>query len=464
MLTFPKDFAWGAATSGPQSEGNFHKPNQNVFDYWFEQSPDDFYDGVGPDTASNFYNDYKKDIPLMAKAGIKALRTSIQWSRLIKNLDTGEVDEAGVQFYNNVIDCLIENGIEPYINLFHFDLPVKLYQEYGGWESKHVTDLFAAYAEKCFELFGDRVKNWFTFNEPKVILDGEYLYQFHYPLLVDCPAAVQVAYNLNLASAKAIEKFKIWKENNNSDAQIGTILNLTPAYPATNDPEDVKAAHFATMWDDNMFLDPAVLGHFPDELVKILDDAGVLWESTPEELKLIEDNTVDVLGVNFYHPERVQRPSVSPKSLQDWMPDIYFDNYEMPGRVMNVDKGWEIYPETLYDISINLRDNYGNIPWFVSENGMGVSREERFIEDGVVQDDYRIKFIQDHLVQLHKGIEAGSNCHGYFVWTAIDCWSWKNAYRNRYGLIRDDIHTQTKTLKKSGHWYAELSNNNGFEA
>src|SRR5699024_3766914 len=123
MLTFPKDFAWGAATSGPQSEGNFHKPNQNVFDNWFEKSPDDFYDGVGPDTDSNFYNDYQKDMPLMAKAGIKALRTSFQWSRLIKNLDTGEVDEAGVEFYNKVIDCLIANGITPYINLFHFDLP-----------------------------------------------------------------------------------------------------------------------------------------------------------------------------------------------------------------------------------------------------------------------------------------------------------------------------------------------------
>ncbi len=112
MIKFPDDFAWGAATSGPQSEGNFHKPNQNVFDYWFEKKPDDFYDGVGPDEASNFYNDYQKDIPLMAKAGIKALRTSIQWTRLIKNLDTGEVDPDGAEFYNNVINCLIENGIE----------------------------------------------------------------------------------------------------------------------------------------------------------------------------------------------------------------------------------------------------------------------------------------------------------------------------------------------------------------
>lgn len=463
MLEFPKNFAWGAATSGPQAEGNFHKPNQNVFDYWYEKDPNAFYGGVGPDTASNFYNDYQTDIPLMAKAGIKSLRTSIQWTRLMRDVDKGIVDEDGAKFYQNVIDCLLDNGIEPYINLFHFDLPIELYKKYNGWESKKVCDLFADYAEKCFELFGDKVKNWFTFNEPKVILDGEYLYQFHYPLKVDGPAAVQVAYNLNLASAKAIQRFNKWRKVNNSDAKIGTILNLTPAYPATNDPEDLKAAEFATLWDDNMYLDPAVHGYFPEKLIKILKEANVLFDSTPEELEIIKENTIDVLGVNFYHPERVRRPSVSPKSLQDWMPDIYFDNYEMPGRIMNVDKGWEIYPKTLYDIAINIRDNYGNIPWFVSENGMGVSHEERYLdENNVVRDDYRIKFIKDHLVELHKGIEAGSNCHGYFVWTAIDCWSWKNAYRNRYGLIRDDIHTQTKALKKSGYWFAELSQNNGF--
>ena len=179
---------------------------------------------------------------------------------------------------------------------------------------------------------------------------------------------------------------------------------------------------------------------------------------------MIAKETIDVLGVNYYHPFRVKAPEVSSKSLQDWMPDIYFDEYEMPGRVMNVDKGWEIFPEALYDIAINVRDNYNNIPWFVSENGMGVSREERFMdENGIVHDDYRINFMKNHLKELHRGIEEGSNCHGYFVWTGIDCWSWLNAYRNRYGLIRDDIHTQIKTIKDSGRWFRETSDNNGFE-
>lgn len=209
-----------------------------------------------------------------------------------------------------------------------------------------------------------------------------------------------------------------------------------------------------------MFLDPAVRGTYPAELVKVLQKDNVLWESNPAELKLVKQNTVDELGINFYHPFRVKRPDISPQSLQPWMPDIYFEEYAMPGRVMNVDKGWEIYPQALYDIAINIRDNYGNIPWFVSENGMGVSHEERFIQNGQVQDDYRIKFMTDHLIALQQGIAAGSNCRGYFVWTGIDCWSWINAYRNRYGLIRNDIHTQTKILKKSGHWFKKLSDTN----
>lgn len=461
-MKFPENFAWGAATSGPQSEGRFNKRHRNVFDYWYDTDPQAFYAGVGPDTASNFYNDYQKDLPLMREAGIKNLRTSIQWSRLIDDFETATVDPDGAKFYSDMIDCMIANGITPYINLCHFDMPYELQKKYGGWESKHVTDLFAKFADKAYELYGDRVKHWFTFNEPKVILDGGYLYKFHYPLKVDGPLSVQVAYNINLASAKAIQKFRARFKGD--DHTIGIILNLTPAYARSESEGDQKAAEFANLWCVDLWLDAAIKGVFPEKLTKILAKDGVLWEATDEELALIKANTIDLLGVNYYQPMRVQEPAISPESLQDWMPDIYFDNYEMPGRVMNVDKGWEIYPKAIYDIAINIRDNYGNVPWFVSENGMGVSREERFMdENGVVQDDYRINFIRNHLKWLHQGIEEGSNCKGYFLWTAIDCWSWMNAYRNRYGLIRDDIHTQKKTLKKSAYWYRKLSDSNELD-
>lgn len=462
MLTFPKDFWWGAATSGPQSEGRFQKKHANMFDHWYDIEPEVFYDRVGPDMASNFYNSYREDIALMKQTGLNSLRTSIQWTRLIKDLETNEVDPVGVAFYNNVIDEFLSQNIRPIFNLHHFDLPVELYHKYGGWESKKVVDFFVGFAEQCFALFGDRVKDWVTHNEPMVVVDGEYLFQFHYPKLVDGKKAVQVAYNLNLASAKVMAKFREMGQPQ-AGGRIGTVLNLTPTYAASDAEADQEAARIAELWNNKMFLDPAIKGEFPVELLELLTKDGVLWQSTADELALIKENTVDFIGVNFYHPNRVKTPDIAPNSVGAWMPDRYYDAYQMPGRRMNIDKGWEIYPKAVYDIAINIRDNYGNLPWFVSENGMGVSREERFMDEkGQILDDYRIEFIKEHLQWLHKGIEEGSNCFGYHLWTPIDCWSWSNAYRNRYGLIANDIHTQIKTIKKSGEWFKTLAENNGF--
>ncbi|MGY3704811.1 6-phospho-beta-glucosidase [Vagococcus martis] len=454
---FDKDFWWGAATSGPQSEGRFNKKHANMFDYWYEVEPDAFFDNVGPDVTSNFYNSYKDDIALMKSIGLNSVRTSIQWSRLIDDLELGTLNQDAVDFYNDVIDEFIKNDIKPIINLHHFDLPVELYHKYGGWESKKVVDMYVLFAKQCFKLFGDRVKDWFTHNEPIVVVEGEYLHEFHYPKLVDGKKAVQVAYNLNLSSAKAIKEFRSLGLDKDG-GRIGIILNLTPTYPSSNESKDLEAAEFAELFNNRLFLDTAAHGEFPAKLVEILRKDNVLWESTDSELKIIKENTIDVLGVNYYHPNRVKAPDVSPNSVGAWLPDRYYDEYLLPGRRMNIDRGWEIYPKALYDIAMNIKENYNNIPWFVSENGMGISNEENFMsEDGVVQDDYRIDFINEHLIYLHKGIEEGSNCFGYHLWTPIDCWSWVNAYKNRYGLISNNIHTQIKTIKKSGYWFKEVT-------
>lgn len=206
-------------------------------------------------------------------------------------------------------------------------------------------------------------------------------------------------------------------------------------------------------------MDASVKGKFPNELVEILTKDGVLWNSTLEELETIKNNKVDMFGVNFYHPNRAQRPHYSPDSLTvDWLPNKYFDDYKMVGARMNVDKGWEIYPQTLYNIAKNIQKNYGNIPWFVSECGIGVSNEDRYLNrDGLIEDDYRIQFVQEHLYWLHKAIDEGANCYGFHLWTPIDCFSWRNSYRNRYGLISVNIHTQKKCLKKSAYFFKNLA-------
>ena len=462
-VTFPVDFWWGGATSGPQNEGRFHKPHVNVFDYHYDTKPEDFFRYVGPDVASDFYHLYESDIALFKDLGFNSLRTSIQWTRLIDNLEEGSLNPEGVAYYNRVIDALLAAGIRPIINLHHFDLPIELYERYGGWESKHVVELFVKFARRAFECFGDRVTDWMTFNEPMVVVEGQYLYGFHYPMLVDGKKAVQVAYNLQLASAKAIQAYR--QINQNPAGRVTIALNLTPAYPASQTEEDLAAAHFANLFVNRLFLDASVKGHFPEELVAILAKDGVLWESTPEELAIIRDNRVDYIGVNYYHPHRVKAPEISPNSLTvDWMPQRYFNVYQMPGRRMNVDKGWEIYPQALYDIAKNLQDNYDNIPWFVSENGIGVSREERYLDQtGIIQDQYRIQFFSEHLYWLNRAMQEGANCFGYHVWTPVDGWSWLNSYKNRYGLISNDIRTQTRTVKKSGWWFKDLTANHGFE-
>ena len=459
---FPENFWWGSATSGPQSEGDFNKAHKNVFDYWYEIEPEAFFDRVGPNIASNFYNSYKEDLAMLKEIGLNSFRTSIQWSRLIKDLETGEPDEDAIRFYNDVIDHTIENGMIPVMNLHHFDIPVELYDKYGGWESKYVVELFIKFVETALKLFSDRVKHWTTFNEPIVVVEGEYLYQFHYPKLVDGKKAMQVLYNLNLASAKAIKKFRELGCDKNG-GKIGIVLNLTPAYPRSNSEEDLKASKIADSIFNKSFLDPAIKGEFPELLVSLLEKDNVLWESTKEELQIIKENTIDFLGVNYYQPRRVKAKESKVDLSNRWMPEKYFDNYDMPNKRMNPYRGWEIYPQSMYDIAMNIKNNYNNIPWYISENGMGVEGEERYInENGVVEDDYRIEFFEEHLQYLHKGIEEGSNCFGFHSWTPIDCWSWSNAYKNRYGYISLDLETQKKTIKKSGRWIKEVSKNNGF--
>ncbi|WP_138420347.1 glycoside hydrolase family 1 protein [Aquibacillus sediminis] len=456
---FPEGFWWGSATSATQMEGAASEGGKglNIWDYWYSQEPNRFFEGVGPESTSDFYHTYKQDIKRMKEIGHNTFRLSISWSRFIPGGE-GEVNQEAVTFYNNVIDELIANDIEPFVNLFHFDMPLEM-QEKGGWESREVVEAYTTYAKKAYEFFGDRVKKWFTFNEPIVPVEGGYLYDFHYPNVVDAKRAFQVAYNTMIAHAKAVEAFRTFDY---PDSKIGIILNLTPSYPRSQNPADLKASNICDLFFNRSFLDPAVKGEYPKELVDLLEEHGQLPEMEKGDAQLLKNNTVDILGVNYYQPRRVKAKEHLPNPYSPFMPDWFFDNYEMPGRKMNPYRGWEIYEKGIYDIMINLKENYGNIESFISENGMGVQNEERFIKDGRIEDDYRIEFIQGHLEWLHKAIQEGCNAKGYHLWTFLDNWSWMNAYKNRYGFFSVDLETKERTAKKSAYWFTEVSKNNGF--
>lgn len=458
---FPEGFWWGSAISGPQTEGRIKDDGKgdNIWDHWYREDPNLFFDQVGPEETSAVYSHYKEDIQLMKATGHNSMRTSIQWSRLFPE-GRGDINPKAVAFYNDYIDELIANDIEPFINLYHFDMPLAL-QEIGGWENKEVVEAYVNYAKTCFELFGDRVKKWFTHNEPIVPVEGGYLYKFHYPAVVDMKRAVQVAYHESLASAKAIKVYR----DLNLDGEIGIILNLTPSYPRdANNPEDVKAASLADAFFNRSFLDPAIRGIFPEDLVSLLKDLDYLPDYTAEELAIIKENTIDLLGINYYQPRRIKQKESSERLSDKPMPDDYFDNYIWPDRKMNPYRGWEIYEKGIYDCLINVRDHYGNIPCFISENGMGVEGEAKFKNaDGMIEDDYRIDFLKGHLTYVHQAIEEGCNVKGYHLWTCMDNWSWMNAYKNRYGLISVDLDNDKKrTIKKSGYWFKEVSDRNGF--
>ena len=458
MIKFPEKFYFGSATSATQCEGSYNIDDKglNIWDIWCKEEPYRFFNGVLSYDTSNFYNNYVEDIKLLKEVGHNSFRTSISWSRLFPN-GYGKINQKAVNFYRNVFEELIKNDIEPFVNLYHFDMPYEL-QKIGGWENYNVTEYYKEYAKKCFELFGDIVKRWFTFNEPIVHVECGYLYCYHYPCKVDPKAAVQVAYHTALASAKAIREYHRLKQG----GKIGIILNLTPAYPRSDNEADLKSAKIAELFANKSFLDPSVKGKYDRELIEILKKHNIMPLYNESDLKIIENNIVDFLGVNYYQPIRVCAKKNLPNPEAPFSPDYYYDNFEMPGRKMNPYRGWEIYPKGIYDIAINIKDNYNNIEWMITENGMGVENEERFRKNGIIEDDYRIDFYKEHLTWLNKGIKEGSNCIGYHVWTGIDNWSWLNAYKNRYGLIEFNLETKERIIKKSGRWFSDLNKNKGF--
>lgn len=456
MKKFPDGFLWGAAASAPQTEGaaDIDGKSPSTWDKWFELNPEKFNEAQGPQTTSNVYYQHKEDVGLMQDMNLNSYRTSISWTRLLPDGKT--VNQKAVDYYRAYFKELVDKGIEPVINLFHFDMPWWL-MEKGGWEARESVDAFAFYAKTCFELFGDIVKKWSTFNEPMVHIECGYLFGYHYPAINDFKKAVQVGYHTLMAHVMAVYEFNLLRIG----GEIGIILNISPSYPKSDDPRDLEAKLYADLLNSKSFLDPVVKGKFPEGLVELLRKHDLLPTTLTSDKAFISENTVDFVGLNYYQPRRVQAclnpqtPATSPGHI--------YSHYDWPDKKMNVYRGWEIYPEALYDVAIMIRDEYDNIPWFVSENGMGVADEMRFAnEEGIIQDDYRIEFISEHLEALYRGISEGSNCFGYHLWTFVDCWSWLNGYRNRYGFYRVDLETQKRIPKKSSFWMKDVIDKNGF--
>lgn len=446
-IQFPGEFSFGAATSGPQTEGASDKKTDSIWDYWYRTQPEAFHNKVGNDPACNTYYEYMQDVELMEACKLNSFRTSIQWSRIFKDPTKLSINEEGVSFYRNYFKAIKEANIDLYVNLFHFDLPFVLEEEYGGWLSDRIVDLYVEFAKVCFQLFDEYVDKWITFNEPIAFSRSAYFYNDIYPCHKSTQAYVTANNNILKAHMLAVSFYK-----KNFCKEIGIVMDLLP--PIISSEEDQYAGLVYDVFFNKIFLDPCIKLEYNRDYLKILEKHEI------DIHQITEFHSIDFVGINYYQPVYVKKQSEYRES--EFFPWYYFDTYIPEGVRINEYRGWAIEPIVVYDIAKTIQNEYGNIKWYLSENGMGVENEENFLKDGIIQDDYRTDFIKEHLYYLAKAVSEGSNCFGYHLWTFIDCFSWKNSFKNRYGLVSLNLHTREKKLKKNAVFYRDLAVNKFF--
>lgn len=408
----------------------------------------------------------------MKKTGHNSFRVSISWARMFPNGGTGKVNPKAISFYRKLFSEMNNNGIKVFANLYHFDMPATL-QDKGGWESREVVDAYVHYAETCFKEFGDLVCHWFTFNEPLGPILGTYLEDFHYPNLIDFKRGAQAAFFTILAHAKAIQVFKELA----LPSKIGVILNLSPTFPRSQNPADVKAAEIADLFYTRSFLDPMVKGNFSKKLILLLQEYNQLPEDyTKEDLVCIYENTAQILGLNYYEPRRVKSRSSMVDTSSPFLPEWFFEPHIMPGRRMNeyraaenpyVDKtpyGWVVDPTGLRLTLRKLYDRY-DLPILITENGYGAP--DIVEEDRRINDQDRIDYLAKHILAIQAALTDGVDVFGYLPWSAIDVVSTHQGFNKRYGFIyvdrTDENLKELKRIKKeSFFWYQKVIARNGL--
>lgn len=445
-LTFPDHFIWGIGTSAYQSEGAWQEDGrgESIWDRYCH-IPGNTFNGESGDISSDFYHRYKEDIALLKKMGIRHFRTSIAWTRIIPD-GRGEINPKGIQFYHDVIDELLRQGIEPMITLYMWDLPQKL-QDIGGWANREVTDYYERYARLLFREYGNKVKTWVTFDEPFCgAFIGNYLGTYA-PGLRDFNTALLVSYHMLLAHGKAVRACHEMLP----DAKIGIALNISDCKPATCKPADAEAAHRADGYRNRWFLDPLYKGSFPQDMLDWYEAQGVILPAiSREDLKIISTRQ-DFLGLNYYSPHFFV------DDAKNW--PIQCTSVKT-GKPLN-DINWEIVPEALYNILARIRADYGDVEIQITENGS--CQTDILSHRREILDYCRIDYMHRHLVELERAIRAGINVTAYYAFCFMDNLEWALGYSKRFGLVYVDFETQERIVKASGRWYSQVVKQNGLE-
>ncbi|TCG10335.1 glycoside hydrolase family 1 protein, partial [Mycoplasma marinum] len=371
-IEFPKGFLWGGAISAEQTEGKGKTPKaKTVYEQWYEEEPNDFFDEVGPETTIDITRRYKEDIQMWKGIGINSSRTSISWARIFPNGMEQPASKEGVAFYRDYFTEMKKNGIEPMVTLFHFDMPM-YEQEKGGWESREVWQDFLQYSKYVINEFIDIVNIWTTMNEPWVPAEASYLKDIQYPKINNDQNGVNAAYGIVMSHALVVNYFNEFIKPKQTNKKIGAIFNSAIVYPKDpNNPEDVKAAMYMDLFQFKGLTDPMIKGTWPKGMKSWLKEMDLFPKNFKEkDIAILAKVDVDLIGLNFYSPRRAQAPTKK-NNISKF--DDYFESYDMPNRRENKFRGWEIYPEAIYDTIMELVDRYGkNKEYMLTEFGMGV--------------------------------------------------------------------------------------------
>jgi beta-glucosidase len=445
MKKFPEGFLWGAATASYQIEGAWNEDGkgESIWDR-FSHLPYRIRNGDTGDTACDHYHRMPQDVALMKELGLKSYRFSISWPRVLP-AGHGQPNSKGLEFYDRLLDRLLEAGIQPNATLNHWDLPQAI-QEAGGWPNRDTTSWFAEYARLMFDRLGDRVALWATHNEPFVVAFPGYGQGHMAPGIANISQAYQAAHHLLLSHGKAVEVFR----QGNYSGEIGIVLNLDHSVPASESEADRAACQ--RHYEENLalFASPLFNGYYPETLFGWLGPAAP--QVLPGDMELIS-RPIDWLGLNYYFSMEVAHDprggylklAARQKTLPMWG---------------HTEMGWGIYPAGLTEVLLDFKDNYGNPKMFITENGCAALD----IPDGngFVKDSERINYLRAHFLAAHEAVEAGANLKGYFVWSFMDNFEWAEGYTPRFGLVRVDYPTQARIPKQSFHWYREVIAANGL--
>ncbi len=449
-MSFREDFVWGAATSAYQIEGAVKEDGkgEHIWDVYTKE-PGKIFEGHTGEVACDHYHRYKEDVQIMKEIGLKGYRFSIDWSRVLPE-GTGRVNEKGIEFYDHLIDELLANDIESYITMYHWELPYELYKR-GGWMNPQIVEWFGEYAKLLAERFSDRVKYFFTLNEPQCFVGLGFLNGEHAPG-VKAPVrdTFEMAHNVLKAHGRAVQMLRAHARR---PLMIGYAPTASMRYPATEKAEDIEAARKALFslpadvknwhWNVTWWSDPILLGKYPEEGLAKYEP--YLPKITAEDMRLISQ-PIDMYGQNIYNgqcvrmgedgePENVTRYEGFPKTAIDW----------------------PVTPECLYWGPKFLYERYQK-PLYITENGL--SCHDVISLDGKVHDPNRIDFLARYLHELKRA--AGEiDLRGYFQWSLIDNFEWAKGYSERFGLVYVDYPTQKRILKDSAYWYQKIIKENG---